>query len=76
VLIAMAEPTKGVMDAVNHGGTYYLPVNQQAFPLVQVLTIEELLQGIRPKMPLTFMPYIQAARHAPSADQGETLFAV
>jgi len=35
VLITMAEPTKGVIDAVNYGGTYTLPVNGQTYPRVQ-----------------------------------------
>jgi DNA modification methylase len=30
VLITMAEPTRGVLDAANHGGTYTWPVNDAA----------------------------------------------
>ncbi len=67
ILITMAEPTKGVLDAVNHGGTYTLPVNGQAFPRVQVITVADLLKGKRPTMPLTLLPYIQAARRGPEA---------
>jgi SAM-dependent methyltransferase len=32
VLITMAEPTQGVLDAVNHGGTYTWPVNGADVP--------------------------------------------
>ena len=32
ILIAMAEPATGVLDAVDHGGAYTLPVNGQTFP--------------------------------------------
>lgn len=70
VLITMAEPTRGVLDAVNHGGTYNLPVNGQPYPKVQVVTVAELLKGERPKMPQTLLPYIQASRlTGPAQDQ-------
>jgi hypothetical protein len=32
VLITMAEPARGVIDAANHGGVYTWPVNGQMFP--------------------------------------------
>ncbi len=38
VLIATTEPTHGVLDAANHGGTYTWPLNGQTFPRVQVIT--------------------------------------
>ena len=68
VLISFAEPTRGVLDAADHGGTYQWPVNRQVFPRVQVITIAELLRGKRPKMPPVLMPYIPASKvTAPSA---------
>lgn len=65
VLITMATPTKGVLDAVNHGGTYTWPINGQTFPGVQVITIAELLAGKRPQMPSLNDPY-SAAMRAPA----------
>lgn len=73
ILITMAEPTKGVLDAVNHGGTYTLPVNGQTFPRVQTITVADLLSGKRPTMPLTLLPYIQALKQGPEPAP-ETLF--
>ena len=73
ILITMAEPTKGVLDAVNHGGTYTLPVNGQVYPRVQTITVAELLTGKRPKMPLTLLPYMQASK-ATVAATTEALF--
>ncbi len=73
VLITMAEPTRGVLDAVNHGGTYTLPVNGQDFPKLQIITVAQLLRGKRPRMPLTVNPYFQATKHNPVIDTG-TLF--
>lgn len=62
VLITMAEPTRGVLDAANHGGTYTWPVNGHVFPRIQVITVAELLAGRRPAMPPLMLPYIQATR--------------
>lgn len=73
VLITMSEPTRGVLDAVNHGGTYVHPANNQTFPKVQVITVAELLAGKRPKMPLTLLPYVQAAKGT-AKGQDESLF--
>lgn len=75
VLISMAEPTKGVMDAVNHGGTYTHPGSDNAkYPKVQVITVAELLQGKRPKMPLTLLPYIQATKIKVAPAETDALF--
>jgi site-specific DNA-methyltransferase (adenine-specific) len=65
VLVTMAEPTRGVLDAVNHGGTYTWPANGATFPRLQVITIEQLLKGERPKTPTLLLPYIAASK-APS----------
>jgi DNA modification methylase len=73
VLITMAEPTRGVLDAVNHAGTYHHPANNQAFPKVQVITVAELLAGKRPKLPSLMLPYIKATKGS-AAPQDEALF--
>jgi len=63
ILITMADPTLGVLDAVSDGGTYTVPATGQQFPRVQVLTVRDLLRGVRQEMPLTLVPpYIQASR--------------
>jgi SAM-dependent methyltransferase len=69
VLITMSEPSPGVLDAVNHGGTYKWPMNNQTYPRFQVLTIRELLNGDRVKMPPPVLPYIQATRAVKKLDQ-------
>lgn len=73
ILITMAEPTRGILDAVNHAGTYALPANSQTFPKVQVITVAQLLKGERPKMPQTLLPYIAATKRA-VAKQTDGLF--
>lgn len=71
ILVLMAEPTRGITDAVNHAGTYTMPINDQKFPKIQVITINELLQGGKPSMPPTILPYIQAKKGAKkNADEG------
>jgi hypothetical protein len=71
VLITMGKPTPGIIDAVNHGGTYTWPVNGQVFPRVQVITVAELLAGKRPQVPSLQNPYKTAVK-APS-QQGTQL---
>lgn len=73
VLITLGKPSRGIMDAVDHGGTYTLPINGQTFPRVQVITVPELLVGKRPKMPATIAPYIQATKAVLKA-QTDALF--
>lgn len=62
VLITLAKPTKGMLDAANHGGHYTWPVNGQKFPRVQVITISDLLSGKRPDLPPVTSPYGTAAK--------------
>jgi DNA modification methylase len=69
VLITMAEPARGMVDAANHGGHYTWPVNGQVYPRVQLITIAELLAGRRPNMPPPMLPYVQAAKAIPEAAQ-------
>ena len=73
VLITQATPTGGILDVVNHSGTYTHPANGQQFPRLQVITTAELMAGKRPLMPPTFLPYIQASRAA-GPNSSATLF--
>jgi len=41
----------------------------QGFPKVQIISVEQLLAGQRPKMPPTLMPYTAAQRHGVSDGQ-------
>ena len=66
VLITQHEPTRGMIDAANHGGTYTHPANGQTFPRLQIITTTELLEGKRPVLPLVLPPYVQARPQRPS----------
>jgi DNA modification methylase len=69
VVITMVPPTPGMVEAANHSGTYTWPVNSQTFPKVQIITVPELLNFKRPKMPPPLRPYISATRRKQAIDQ-------
>ncbi len=69
VLITMVPPTPGMVEAANHSGSYTWPVNGRAFPRVQIITVPELLNFKRPKMPPAQAPYIAASRRRVAVDQ-------
>lgn len=69
VLITNGSPTRGMSDEANHAGTYQHPHYAEAYPRIQIVTVDELLSGKRPKMPPTLLPYIQALRSKTPADQ-------
>ena len=73
VLLLMGEPTRGVLDAVAHAGSYTWPINGQRFPRVQVLSVAQLIDGQRPQTPSLLLPYIQAARAVPPPAEQFTL---
>lgn len=68
-LTTMVAPTRGMLDAVAHAGTYTWPVNGQVFPRLQLVTVPDLLAGKKPPMPTPLRPYIAAGRHRVSPDQ-------
>lgn len=74
VLITLASATRGVTDAINHGGVFTHPANGQQYPRLQHITIADLLAKKRPQVPPTFLPYIAAQKHTVTLEQS-TLFA-
>ena len=63
ILITLSEATRGVTDAINHGGVWEHPITKQKFPVLQHVTIKELMKGNRPQLPPTmFKPYIEAKK--------------
>lgn len=74
VLITLSPATKGVIDAINHGGVFTHPANGQKYPRLQHITVADLLKKKRPQVPPTFLPYIAAQRNPVTLEQS-TLFA-
>lgn len=70
VLITNGTPTRGMTDEANHAGSYHHPHYGEAFPRIQLIMVDDLLSGKRPKMPPLLTPYIQALRAKTPADQG------
>ncbi|MFF4652393.1 DNA methyltransferase [Streptomyces sp. NPDC001380] len=62
VFITMKKPTKAMIEAANRSGVYTSPFNGSQYPKVQIITVEELLQGKKPNLPATLNPYFQAQR--------------
>lgn len=69
ILVTLAPATKGVQDAINHGGVYTHPANGQTFPRLQHVTISDLLKGKRPTLPTMLRPYIEAKKQTPDTEQ-------
>jgi hypothetical protein len=74
VLITMEKPTPGMVEAANHSGTYTWPINGQRFPKVQIITVPELLNFQRPKMPPAMPPYISAIRRPRAQGEQASMF--
>lgn len=73
LLITMAEPTRGMVEASHVGGNYKWPINGAEFPKIQIVTVQELLAGKRPNLPATMLPYIQASKLSDPATQGNQM---
>jgi hypothetical protein len=70
IFVCMQRPSKGMIDAANHSGIYDHPRDGKSYPKVQIVTVEDLLDGKRPKLPITLLPYFQAQkREADGSDQ-------
>lgn len=59
ILITLWQPTIGMVQAANTSGTFKDPVGN-SYPLVQLVTVEDLLAGTRPQFPLVIPPYTEA----------------
>jgi DNA modification methylase len=69
LMICNTAPTRGMVDEANRQGSYVWPANQQPFPRIQLVTVSELLRGIRPNMPPALNPYLAPERHRIRVDQ-------
>jgi len=55
ILSTLWQPTTGMVRAANTSGTFKDPVGN-SYPLVQLVTVEDLLAGTRPQFPLVIPP--------------------
>ncbi|RKZ00170.1 MAG: site-specific DNA-methyltransferase [Candidatus Hydrothermota bacterium] len=55
IFITLEKPTSAMMKEANAAGYYEMELTGRSYPRLQILTIEELLSGIRPKMPEAYI---------------------
>ena len=51
ILITRVEPTRGMRETAAEAGTYTWPPTGATHPKVQILTVEQVMSGVRPDMP-------------------------
>lgn len=73
VLITLHEPTRGMIDEMNHSGSWVHPSNGQSYPRIQLVSVAQLFDGVRPSLPPVFLPYVPAQRVGTSSG-ATTLF--
>ncbi len=62
VLITRVEPTKGMRETATKAGIYHWPAFGKDYPRIQIITVQELLDGKRPDMPIEHGTYTVAFR--------------
>jgi DNA modification methylase len=69
LLVTMTPPTVALLEAASQFGTYRYPINGTTYPRIQIITVQELLQEARPKLPTALLPYFQARRQYEESEQ-------
>lgn len=69
ILITLGSATKGMQEAAHRAGSYVLAATGQHFPRIQLLSVSEILSGIKPVMPPPLLPYIAAERQIAEYEQ-------
>ena len=59
ILITLWPPTSGMKQVAQTAGNFYDPAGN-AYPRVQLFTVEELLNGTKPSVPFVIPPYTEA----------------
>lgn len=65
------ELTRGAQEVIDTSGLWRHPANGQDFPLLQHISVRELMAGSRPYLPVALAPYISAKRRVELVDQGK-----
>lgn len=72
IFVCMKPPTKDMREVANKSGIYKHPGDGREYPRLQIITVQELLDGKWPKLPPTLLPYFQAQKRQ-STDRQMTL---
>lgn len=63
LLITLEKPTKPMREETVSAGSYKVKLgSEMEFPKVQILTVEDLLNNKKPKVPLVALPYYKEAK--------------
>jgi hypothetical protein len=62
LMVTLEPPTRGMIQEASAAGNYRWEWNGQEYPRSQILTIGELLDDRKPRMPTPLPPYIEATR--------------
>ncbi len=68
VFLTLEQPTRDMLGEAADAGQYRSPFWKRDYPRIQVLTIEQLLEGHRVDMPTPYGTYKQAPRAKPTND--------
>jgi len=53
ILLALNEPTEGMLSAAAAAGRYHMPMTSKSYPKIQVFTVKQLFEGLKPDLPDT-----------------------
>lgn len=64
ILVTLEKPTQAMVKEAHSAGYFYADVGttKTAFPKIQIVTIEDLLDNRLPKLPIVVNPYMQAVK--------------
>lgn len=75
LFVTLDEPTREMELEASTGGLYHSELWNRDYPRIQILSIRELLEGVKPKLPPFVLPtYQQAEKVLPKAAEQSELF--
>jgi site-specific DNA-methyltransferase (adenine-specific) len=74
VLLALKEPTKGMVSEAVALGKWKMPGSKRAYPVLQIVTIEDIFNGKRPDLPDTSETLKKAKRQKRDNENEQSLF--
>jgi DNA-binding transcriptional ArsR family regulator len=72
VFLTLEKPTRPMVEEAAMKGFYNSP-NGRSYPRLQILTIEEILEGKKPDIPPWIAPVPKASNNSKKAEQGPKL---
>ena len=76
LFITLEKPTKPMLEETVFAGSYKIEHSAKEFPKIQILSIEELLEGKQPELPYGLIQnhYKEAQQHDPESENQIELF--